>query len=134
MSAIRSEISPAAVLESPRISAFFFWVFMGVAMLLVIDPFNPGFNTEAGNLRLMRDLGPIKYVGLFFGWIALLLSLAGLGLERSALFVCFKNAFSRSWPILMMTLILLSGAIFSRTVLENKETFLPAALVMTAYF
>ncbi|GEM_PF-5117699 len=117
-----------------HVSAFLFWVFMMTAMVLLLDPFNPGFDGPTGNTRLPLDHGPVKYVGVFLGWGALALGVLGMVMNQPRVWTQARAAFARSWPITLCALFMLGGSLYARVVLGYKETFLQAPVGMTAYF
>src|SRR2546423_291314 len=117
-----------------QVSSLFFWLFMVVGVILMLDPTNPGYSLATGNLRLARDTGPIKYIGVFIGWISLVFCMTGLALNRPRVAADVRKAFARSWPITLYALIMLGGALYARFVVGDKDTFLQGAVGVTAYF
>jgi hypothetical protein len=118
-----------------RLSTLFFWPFVAITLVLMLDPFNPGYEMGGVNLRLPRDLGPIKYLGLAFGWVAWMLSLAGQRYNNTRRPSQQRESpFLYSWPLMLCFGFILLGSLYARWVLDIQETFLPAALGMTAYF
>jgi len=118
-----------------RMSTVFFWPFVAITLVLMLDPRNPGYEIGGVNLRLPRDLGPIKYLGLAFGWVAWMLSLAGQRYNNDHRPLPVRDSpFLRSWPLMACMAFILAGSLYARWVLDIQETFLPAALGMSAYF
>lgn len=135
MRAVDAHGSVPADLAGPRLSTLFFWPFVAITLVLMLDPLNPGYEIGGVNLRLPRDTGPIKYLGLAFGWLAWMLSLAGqrYNNDRRPL-LQRESPFLYSWPVMLCFGFILAGSLYARVVLDIQETFLPAALGMSAYF
>lgn len=115
------------------VSMVLFWIFLTAAILLLLDPLNPGVDTEAGYLRLPRDIGPLKYAALAFGAMGLGLSVAGLPLFDPGRWRYFTSSLKLSWPVLLCGLFILAGSLYARFVLGIKETYLASGLAMTAF-
>lgn len=125
--------STAGRFETPRLSSMFFWLSFIVAWLLFLDPWNPGYTVGTGNLRIPRDLGPVKYVGLAIGWIAFAFSVVGVLLNDPRMAGELRKAVARSWPIIFFGLFVFAGSMYARIEMDVKETFVSAAAAMTAY-
>jgi len=118
--------------DTLRASSLCFWLFLIVSLALIIDPLNPGVETPDGNIRFVRDLGPLKYVGIAIGWIAMCLSLIGISLQRSAARAPLRAALARSWPISLFAFVVLGGSLIAR-VGGTVETFMAAGVAMSGY-
>ncbi len=134
MRAVDAHAPAATGVAGPRLSTLCFWPFVAITLVLMLDPLNPGYQVPYGNLRLPRDLGPIKYLGLAFGWLAWMFSVAGLRFDDRRPFLHRDSPFLRAWPVMLCIAYLLAGSLYARWVRDIQETFLPGALGMTAYF
>ncbi len=119
--------------RGPSVSMVLFWIFLAAAILLLLDPLNPGVATEAGYLRLPRDIGPLKYAALVFGAMGMGLSVVGLPLFDPARWRHFTSSLMLCWPVLLCGLFILAGSLYARFVLGIKETYLASGLAMTAF-
>lgn len=117
----------------PSISMGLFWLFLAVGLLLLLDPLNPGAHTEAGYLRLPRDIGPLKYTAFIFGLLGLGLSLAGLVLFDPVRWNRFTSALKSSWPVIALCLLILGGSLYARFVAGIKESYLASGVGMLAF-
>jgi hypothetical protein len=132
--ALESTAPTAKRLQPPRVSSLFFWPFLLFTLLMILDPTNPGVDTPEGNLRLARDFGPLKYAAIVFGWIAMIFSMVGMSFSRAPESTQFVSACARSWPIAAFAALLLAGSLIARLAFGTVETFLGAAVALSAYF
>ncbi|MFW2456279.1 hypothetical protein, partial [Methyloversatilis discipulorum] len=104
------------------IGKFFYYCFLFWSLFLLIDPFYFGY----GAFRVTRDLGPLKYFGLMFGFAALFFSLLGQAInvprEKQP---PWRANLAYAWPILLFGVIVLAGSATARIHFGIKETFLP---------
>jgi hypothetical protein len=128
--------APARTARLPRVSAPFFWIFLALSILMFLDPTNPGYRVEGGNLRLPREFGPIKYVAIFlFGYPALLFAAAGAALNhRGAQAREIGAAVRGSWPIFLFALFIFCGSLYARLGKDIADSFLPASISMTSFW
>jgi len=103
-----------------------FVLFMLVDLCLVLDPFNPGLY----ELRLRRDLGPVKYTALWVGLVACGLAATAF---RGAIPRTISSAMLTGWPLTLLATYMLVGSFYARFVLHIKETFLPEAMGMLGF-
>ena len=116
------------------VSMGLFWIFLAVAIVLLLDPLNPGAHTEAGYfLRLPRDIGPLKYTAFIFGALGIGLSVVGLVLFDPIRWSRFTSSLKASWPVILCALLILSGSLYARFVLGIKESYLSAGFGMLAF-
>jgi len=99
---------------------------MLVDLCLVLDPFNPGLY----ELRLRRDLGPVKYTALWVGLVACGLAATAF---RGAIPRTISSAMLTGWPLTLLATYMLVGSFYARFVLHIKETFLPEAMGMLGF-
>lgn len=126
-------VRPERERSGPSVSMGLFWIFLAVAILLLLDPLNPGTHTEAGFLRLPRDIGPAKYTAFIFGLLGLGLSAVGLILYDPARWNRLVAALKASWLVIACGLLILGGSLYARLVLGIKESYLSAGVGMLAF-
>lgn len=104
---------------------FVFWL-----LWLLTDPFYVDF----GYIRIPRDFGMLKYLPLMlFGAGALFFTLAGLGIFSLARFRRLVAEIAQAWPIWLLSMVMLGGAIYLRRTQGIDETFMPSALAMVSF-
>jgi O-antigen ligase len=106
-----------------------FVLFLLVDLYLVLDPFYSGWY----EFRVTRDLGPVKYAGLFVGLCACALGLAGTALTRGALPRTILSGIWTGWPITLLATYMFLGSLYARVVLDTQQTFLPVSLGMLGF-
>lgn len=112
------------------IGKFFYYCFLFWSLFLLIDPFYFGY----GAFRVTRDLGPLKYFGLMFGFAALFFALLGQAInvprEKQP---PWRANLAYAWPILLFGVIVLAGSATARLHFGIKETFLPMAFGIVGF-
>lgn len=104
---------------------FVFWL-----LWLLTDPFYVNF----GYIRIPRDFGVLKYLPLMlFGVGALFFTLAGQGIFGSARFRRLVAEIAQAWPVWLLSMLMLGGAIYLRRTQGIDETFMPSALAMVSF-
>lgn len=119
--------------RSLSVSMVIFWLFLVVALVIMLDPLNPGVFTEAGYLRLPRDIGPLKYTAFTFGLLGLGLAVAGLVLFDPARWNRFVATLKSTWPVIALALLILGGSLYARFIAGIKESYMAAGIGMLAF-
>lgn len=119
--------------RGPSVSMALFWLFLVVALVIMLDPLNPGVFTEAGYLRLPRDIGPLKYTAFTFGLPGLGLAAAGLVLFNPTRWNRFVTTLKSTWPVIALALLILGGSLYARFIAGIKESYLAAGIGMLAF-